>query len=468
MKDEPLAPGRPALMGQMPQRLRGHANAARAPARAPRRAPLGYPPAHRMLVRFLLGALRLHPAKLALVVLSTAMGSGIAGALASVSLQARQRIAAELRSYGANILVEPGLPAGPSGAAPAAHLDEADLPRVLTIFWRHNVVGVAPSLTAPSTISGAGRSERAVLAGVWFDRSLSRADGGAPLRGGVVPLFPHWELSGRWPSEGGGSEAVLGQALARRLGAEPGQAVQVAAGGALASLRVTGVLRSGGFEDEQVLVPLASAQALLGLPGRISRALVSAVTVPLDAFGRREPGGLSPREFEKWFCTPYVTSVARQVQEVVTGSRARPVWSVAEAEARVLEKTNLLMALLAALALGAAALAVASTFAARVLGRRAEIALMRATGASGGQIALLLGAEILLLALAGGLAGALVAWGLVRLLGLAVFGVALTPGLALLPLSLAGSLAVAAAGATWPVRRALGLDPARELKESGA
>lgn len=419
-----------------------------------------------MLLQLLRGATRLHPARLALVVLSAAMGSGIAGALGTVALQAEERIAAELRSFGANVVLEPDSVAAPTGgpAAPA-YLEEQHLQRVLAIFWRHNVVGLAPSLTAPAAVEARGRTERALLAGLWFDRRIERPGGGS-LRGGVVPLFPFWALEGTWPAEDGSGQAVVGRALAERLGLRVGDAVSAAAGGGSAAFLVTGVVRTGGFEDEQLMVPLRAAQALLGRPGRISRALVSAVTVPLDAFGRREPGGMTKREFEKWFCTPYVTSVARQVQEAVPGSRARPVWSLAEAEARVLTRLDLLMALLAALTLAAAALAVASTFAARVMARRAEIALWRACGATSGQVAILLGAEVTALSLAGGMLGAGLAWGLVRLLGLAVFGVPLAPGAAVLPLALGGSLAVAAAGTAWPIRRALRLDPAAELQEA--
>jgi putative ABC transport system permease protein len=175
---------------------------------------------------------------------------------------------------------------------------------------------------------------------------------------------------------------------------------------------------------------------------------------------------MTGREFEKWFCTPYVTSVARQVEEAMPGSRARPVWSLAEAEARVLSRLGILMAILAALSLAAAALAVASTFAARVLGRRTEIALLRATGATPSQVALLLGTELLALGAVGGVLGAGLAAALVRALGTAVFDAPLEPGAALAPLSIAGALLVAAAGAVWPIRRALALDPAPELKEA--
>ncbi|WP_242392768.1 ABC transporter permease [Anaeromyxobacter oryzisoli] len=420
-----------------------------------------------MVLRILRGAVRLHPMRLALVVLSTAMGAGIASALGFVALQAEDRIARELRSFGANIVVEPVGATAPGGAAAGgASLQEADLARVLTIFWRHNVVGLAPSLTAPATVAGPGGAERALVAGVWFERRLPRAEGGEDLVAGVVPLFPHWTVDGRWPAPGERGAAVVGRAVATRLGVRPGARLAVDVGKGPATYTVAGLLATGGLEEDEVLIDLSDAQALLGRPGEISRALVSAVTVPLDAFGRRPPSGMTRLEYEKWFCTPYVTSVARQVEEAIRGSRARPVWSIAEAEARVLSRLGVLMAILAALSLAAAALAVASTFAARVMGRRAEIALMRACGASAWQVVLLLGAEILALGALGGVLGAALAAVLVRVLGAVVFGAPLQPGAALAPLAVLAALLVAAAGAVWPLRRALALEPAPELKEA--
>jgi putative ABC transport system permease protein len=227
-----------------------------------------------MILRLLRGAVRLHPARLALVVLSTAMGAGIAAALGSVALQAEERIARELRSFGANVVVEPVAASAPGGApAGAASLQEADLARVLTIFWRHNVVGVAPSLTAPAAILGARASERALVAGVWFDRRLPRAEGGEPLRAGVVPLFPYWEVDGRWPSEGSGGEVVVGRALATRLGVRVGDRIGIDAGHDPArsavrppELEVVGLLATGGFEEDEVLLELGEEVPIAGTP----------------------------------------------------------------------------------------------------------------------------------------------------------------------------------------------------------
>ncbi|HET6921917.1 MAG TPA: hypothetical protein VFI16_02100, partial [Anaeromyxobacteraceae bacterium] len=97
-----------------------------------------------MLWKLLRGALRLHPLRLSLVVLSTAMGASIAASLASVALQMGDRLARELRRFGANIVVEPAVAPAPGGTpAGPAWIEEADLPRVLAIFWRHNLVGLA-------------------------------------------------------------------------------------------------------------------------------------------------------------------------------------------------------------------------------------------------------------------------------------------------------------------------------------
>ena len=45
------------------------------------------------------------------------------------------------------------------------------------------------------------------------------------------------------------------------------------------------------------------------------------------------------------YCTAYVSSIAYQIEEVMTDSVARPVRQVAQSEGTILEKTQLLMVL---------------------------------------------------------------------------------------------------------------------------
>ncbi len=75
-------------------------------------------------------------------------------------------------------------------------------------------------------------------------------------------------------------------------------------------LRVSGILSTGGAEDDQVVAPLALAQEILGRPGAVKRVYVSALTKPEDAFARRDPKSLSGAIYDRWYCTPYPQAIA--------------------------------------------------------------------------------------------------------------------------------------------------------------
>jgi len=92
----------------------------------------------------------------ALALLAVAAGAALAAALLGVAFEIRERMAKELRAFGANILLVPmGEPlevvvGNVRYVAPQeeAYLDESDLPRLKTIFWRHNIVAFAPLAVA--------------------------------------------------------------------------------------------------------------------------------------------------------------------------------------------------------------------------------------------------------------------------------------------------------------------------------
>ena len=66
----------------------------------------------------------------------------------------------------------------------------------------------------------------------------------------------------------------------------------------------------------------------------------------LPATLRTVPHTMSQTEYEKWYCTGYVTSIAKQLEEVFLGSTSRPIWPVAETEGKVLGRLKLLIYLL--------------------------------------------------------------------------------------------------------------------------
>ncbi len=145
---------------------------------------------------------------------------------------------------------------------------------------------------------------------------------------------------------------------------------------------------------------------------------------------------MTPVEFESWYCSPYISSISRQVQEQLPGVVERLIRQIAEGEGRILtrERVDALLATLGALL--AAALAVAATAATTVLERAEEIGLMKALGAPRIMVGAFFLAEQWLLALLGGATGYAVGLGLARFVGERIFGVSPETRLILLPIVL--------------------------------
>lgn len=408
-----------------------------------------------MLLLLTKKALLSRPGSTLLLLFAVILGTAAATALAGIYGEISHKMSLELRSYGANILVEPDTPDG------SGHLLEEDLARIKTIFWKHNIKGYAPYLYGAATLTADGRKERAVLAGTWFARPIEVPGEGRMVQG-VRVIAPWWSLQGGYPAAA--DEAVVGAALARRLRVGPGGTVTALFRGREQQFKVVGVVTTGGFEEEQFFASLPTVQSLLGMEGRISRVLVSALTVPMDAFGRSDPQSMSKAEYEKWYCTAYVTSVAKNIEEALRGSRAKPVWQIASAEGALLTKLDLLMVLLTLMAVAASATSVSACTMASMARRSAEIALMKALGADRSQVALLLLGEVVLLSLLGGCAGYLLGQYLAGLVSTLVFNSPLTSPAWLFSAAMVSAFLVALLGSLVPLRRALLIEPVRALQ----
>jgi putative ABC transport system permease protein len=221
---------------------------------------------------------------------------------------------------------------------------------------------------------------------------------------------------------------------------------------------------TGGFEEEQLFAPLVTVQSFLQQQGKVSRVLVSALTVPMDDFGKKDPATMSKDEFEKWYCTAYVTSVSKNVEEVMAGSRAKPIWQIASAEGALLKKLNSIMIFLTVLALGASATAVSTSLMASMAERSSEIALMKAVGADRFQITAIFLGEILIISFGGGVIGYLIGNQLAELISRSVFNSTILSPFWLFPTAIISAFAVAIAGSLAPLRRALLIEPVRVLK----
>jgi len=410
-----------------------------------------------MYGRLLLESLRRGTRRKLLAVSAVALGTLGATALAEVMLASGDRLAAEMGSYGANLEVLP--------ARDGETLPVADLAAVRKIFWRNNIVAIAPFhglrvRWAP----GEPRETVAPLVGTWFDHALE-----PDWKTGLPRTRPTLKVEGRWPREGAeGMEVVLGRRLAERLGRHPGTEIQVRLGERGEALRVVGVLTSGGDEDDRAFVPLASMQRLGGAPDRFTRAEVFALTTPEKRNTRPDPRRMSAEEYEAWYCTAFPSSIAFQLNTALPRARTSVVSGVTAATADVLGRLRGVLGALAVVALLGAAVGVTAAMTATVLERRLEAGLMVAIGAPRSRVVFFFLSEAALLGVLGGLAGGALGLGAGRLLGSGALGVAVPWIPALLPFAALLGLILAVLASLAPVARALERYPADILKRATA
>jgi putative ABC transport system permease protein len=430
-----------------------------------------------MFIRLVVRSFLRNPRRKLLGVLAVLLGIAVSTATLTVAIDVGDRLAAEFRGFGANILVRPAadsLPLQIGGVDyrpvnEGAWLAESDLGKLKTIFWRHNIVGFTPFLELPVTLQATGIESGGnipvTLIGSWYEHDVPVPDGGS-FRTGLARTHPWWQVRGRWFADGA-QECVVGEGLAARLGIHAGQVLNVSSdrdGSLPEALTVAGTLYTGGAEDEAIVAPLSVAQQLSGHPGKFRTLFVSAITKPEDAFSERDPAGMTGAEYDRWYCSPYISSIGRQIQQVLPGTEARPIRRIAETEGRILTRVSALFWLVTLAALGAAMLAISAISATSILERRSEIGLLKALGARNGFMSILILGESSLLALVGGLAGYAAGIGFARLLGETVFGAPSQPRLIVLPAVLGLAIVVTLLGSALPLWQAAQFNLAATLR----
>jgi putative ABC transport system permease protein len=418
-----------------------------------------------MFVRLVYESFRRQKRRKLLAGAAITLGVTVATAMIAVATDIGDKINRELRTIGANLVVTPqedslDLEIGGVNLKPptdGAFLSEAELPKIKGIFWHNNITGFAPMLPVNVALEKAGSAQEVTLLGTYFAKRLSF--GKDEFTTGVRSTHPWWKVSGRWPDDSS-RNVLLGERLASRLGEKSGDELTLSG----RRLGVSGILSTGGAEDDEVVAPLALAQEILGRPGAVRRVYVSALTKPEDAFARRDPKSLSGAIYDRWYCTPYPQAIAFQLAEAIPHSNAGQIRQVSQNEGAVLTRIEGLIFLITLAALFASALAVSAAMATTIFERRAEVGLMKALGAGKLAVASIFFAEAALLALIGGLAGFFVGGLLAHQIGHSIFSSDISIPLVLLPVILAIAVIVTFAGSAAAIRRAVGLDPVFALR----
>ena len=413
-----------------------------------------------------------------LAIITIFLASGLVSALLAVSIDIGDKMAKELKSYGANILIEPASSAvlpevgnANTSLATQDFIDEKELPNIKDIFWRNNIVGFAPLLSAEVQIEG---GQKVGILGTFFDHNIAIPDEDDYHTGQKI-ISPYWHVEGEWVDDAQNHfttqvPALIGKQLAQTLNRKIGDRLvlryQTQEQDNRLEIEIKGVVSNGGNEEQQILLPLSAVQNLLNLQGKVQSVKVSALTVPENELSRKARSNvdaLDAAEYDRWYCTAYVSSISHQLEEAVSGAVVRPIWQVAASEGVVIEKIQLLLAVVTLAAVIAAAMGIASLMTTSIIERSKEIGLMKALGAYQWQIVLLFYCEAIISALFGGIFGCVAGWGLARFIGISLFNEPLSFAWIVIPCVLVLAILIALIGTWFPAHRIARLYPVEVL-----
>ncbi|MBM7818626.1 putative ABC transport system permease protein [Cellulosimicrobium cellulans] len=264
-------------------------------------------------------------------------------------------------------------------------------------------------------------------------------------------------LDGAWPGPG---EIVLEQSAAETAGLGTGDATTVVLGGEPTPVTVSGVF---GIEAA------AAGAVLVGIDGETAReAFAPDGMVPqLSVWSSR-----SSQDVDEDALAQRVGDVLPDGAEAVTGEQARA--EASEAVEEVLGFVETFLLVFAAIALFVGAFIIANTFAMSVRERLRELALLRALGASPGQVFTSVLVQAFVVGLVGGGLGVLAGAGLVRVIrwGLALAGMEFSGRVPLGAPQVVAAVGLGAVvsllAAVLPARRAAAIPPVQAMRDDVA
>jgi lipoprotein-releasing system permease protein len=310
----------------------------------------------------------------------------------------------------------------------------ANWPAVVVTLSRQPAVAEVSPMVSGAALAQRGEATRAVaITGVQIERYDRIVGLSQKLVAGVLRLAP--------------GDAIVGQTLAADLGVRLGDRITLSTGTRTDTVRLTGLVDMGvkDLNRRLVIVPLRSAQSLLDLAGGVTQ---------IDMTLR-----------DVWAAQGLAQSLARQLPYKVESWQETNAQLVSALNAQGISTALIRFVVMIVVVLGIASVLVVS-----VVQKQREIGILRAMGATRGQILrvfLLQGALVGVLGsvLGVGLAYAMI-WAFTHAVkgadGLPLFAITLSPKMALQISALALVAGVLAALA--PARRAARMDPAQAIR----
>ena len=343
----------------------------------------------KLFTRLVTKSLWVRRERLLISIIAVMLGAAMVTSLLTISLDIREKMGKELRSYGANIVVFPG---------EGEYIDRFNA-------THDSIIGSVSFLYFKAEIN----AKNIEFAGT--DLEAARK------------MNPWWHIEGILPKQ---QELLPGINAAKKLGVKIGDALSVGE----KTFKISGILDTGTSDDNRIFIPMEAAQQISGKSG--------STLVQVSVLGD-------------------IDEVIRYLEN--EGYKVKKIRQVAESEKALLDKTQLLISLVAFFVLSASSLTLLSTMVTSVLERSREIGLMKALGCGNGRLAAMFLAEAGAMGAAGGILGYFAGLSLSQFIGMEIFDMQVSIKPEVFVLTILISILVAAVASLLPIRRAISIDP---------
>ncbi len=385
----------------------------------------------KMYFRMITASLMRRRSRMLIALLAIAIGATILSGLVTIYYDVPRQMGAEFRNYGANMIL----------VASEESFTLEDVDQSMSYIKQNELVGVTPYHYETVRIH-----ELPVLAAAMDLEQVQKTS-------------PYWNVDGDWAASDG--ELMIGKTIASDMQLGVGDSITVtwtpSAGDAEAEttaqnedelildneleMTITGIVETGGSEEDYVYMSLADMETLTGTVPDLDIAEVSVSASGADL------------ENYKNAITDNVDAVSARLVKRVTAS-----------ETTVLSKLQALVLLVTIIVLALTMITVATTMTAVVTERRKEIGLRKALGASDQSIRMEFLGEGLLLGGLGGILGSILGFAFAQAVSINVFSSSISFRPLLVPITIIVSVVVTGAACMIPVRSATDVDPALVLK----
>lgn len=370
----------------------------------------------KMYLVLVTNALMRRKLRMFIALLAVAIGATIISGMMTVYKEVPEQMGREFRAYGANLLLIP--------ADGKKTFDQSKLVEIYKLLDKKELVGASPFLYERLKIN-----ESPVLTGGTDFDILKK-------------VSPYWQIEGKMPKKDS-KEILLGNDIAQKYRSKIGDTLIVSThdGNVEEKFTVSGIVRTGGKEEQFAYVDLPILQQMTEKEGQVSVVQVSVVAdeSKLQAFENK------------------LHSQDKEVQSQI-------VKQIAGSEAAVLAKLQALVLLVTLVVLLLTLVCVGTTMTEVVSERRKEIGLKKALGASNKNIAFEFLGESGMLGLFGGIVGTACGYIFAQAVGMNVFGREIGFSFSVAIFSIIISILITSLASLIPVRTAVKIEPAIVLR----